>query len=343
MQIARIAHSGPDGPQARVVVASDGEPDRWIDLRAAQAHRLARRGLSRAAALRLAEASVPGSLTATIETGPLFFEAAQAAIEDPPDEAHVASDARLIAPIDPPAYRDFMAFEIHFTSASRRTGTPTPDVLYELPVSYMGSVQAMLGPDDEVPWPAYSQRIDFELELGIVIGATSRNLTPENALESVLGLTVFNDFSARDIQFEEMAGRLGPSKGKHFASSVGPRIVTLDALDPRGLTMTARVNGEQWTSSSSGTILWPIEELVSWASTGENLAAGTLLGTGTVGNGCGLELDRFLEVGDTVELEISGIGTLRNTIGRDAASSWRPEPKHATAAAVTGEPARDGS
>jgi 2-keto-4-pentenoate hydratase/2-oxohepta-3-ene-1,7-dioic acid hydratase in catechol pathway len=327
MQIGRIAHDGPDGPEPRVVVASDAHPDRWIDLRAAQTLRLAKRGVSRAAALRLAEASVPGSLTASIETGPLFFEAANAAIENTEEAALAPAGAKLIAPIDPPAYRDFMAFEIHFTSAGRRTGNPTPDVLYELPVSYMGSVQAMLGPDDEVRWPAYSNKIDFELELGIVIGKASRNLRPENALDSVLGLTVFNDFSARDIQFEEMGGRLGPSKGKHFASAVGPRIVTLDALDPLDLTMTARVNGEEWTSASSGTILWPIEELIAWASTGENLAAGTLLGTGTVGNGCGMELGRFLEVGDEIELEISGIGKLRNQIGRDAESDWRPSPK----------------
>ena len=338
MQIARIAHDGPDGMQARVVVASDAEPERWIDLRTAEALRLARRGVSRTAALRLAAAAVPGSLTATIETGPLFFEAAHAAIADPAEETIVSAGAKLIAPVDPPAYRDFMAFEIHFTLGSRRTGNPTPEVLYDLPVSYMGSVQAMLGPGDEVPWPAYSEKIDFELELGIVIGRGSRNLQPENALESVLGLTVFNDFSARDIQFEEMAGRLGPSKGKHFASAVGPRIVTLDAIDPRALTMSARVNGEVWTTASSGTILWPIEELVAWASTGENLAAGTLIGTGTVGNGCGLELDRYLEVGDTVELEISGIGVLRNTIGRDAESDWRPARKQATEAALTGKP-----
>ncbi|HEY1777237.1 MAG TPA: fumarylacetoacetate hydrolase family protein [Solirubrobacteraceae bacterium] len=336
MQIARIVHDGPDGPSPRVVVASDADPNRWIDLRSSEALRLARRGVSRAAALRLAEASVPGSLTATLDTGPLFFEAAHTAIEEAAEETLVPAGVRLIAPIDPPAYRDFMAFEIHFTSAERRNGTPTPPVLYELPVSYMGSVQAMLGPDQEVAWPAYSHKIDFELELGIVIAKTSRNLKPENALASVLGLTVFNDFSARDIQFEEMGGRLGPSKGKHFASAVGPRIVTLDTLDPRDLTMTARVNGEEWTSSSSGTILWPIEELVAWASTGENLAAGTLLGTGTVGNGCGMELGRFLEVGDQVELEISGIGVLRNTIGRDAASDWRPAPKTPRVVASSG-------
>ena len=336
MQIARIAYEGPDGTEPRVVVASDAHPDRWIDLRKAEAVRLERRGVTRRSAKRIAATSVSGSLTELLELGPLFLEFAAAAIDDVEAETLAPAGARLLAPVDPPAYRDFMAFETHFTSGERRTGNPTPGVLYELPVSYMGSVQAMLGPEDEVAWPAYSNKMDFELELGIVIGKTSRNLRPENALDAVLGVTIFNDFSARDIQFEEMAGRLGPSKGKHFASSVGPRIVTLDAIDIRGLTMTARVNGEQWTTGSSDSILWPVEELVAWASTGENLAAGTLLGTGTVGNGCGMELGRLLEVGDVVELEIGGLGVLRNTIGRDERSDWRPAPKQpaATLAAI---------
>jgi 2-keto-4-pentenoate hydratase/2-oxohepta-3-ene-1,7-dioic acid hydratase in catechol pathway len=327
VQIAITVHHGPDGPEPRVVVASDARPDQFVDLRAAHAHQLAKRGATRPAALRIAAAIVPGSLTAALETGDLFHEIAAAAISEPCEETLVPADAPLMTPVDPPAYRDFMAFEIHFTAGARRTGKPVADVLYELPVSYMGSVAAMLGPGEEVPWPAYSDKIDFELELGIVIGKTARNLRPENALDAVLGLTVFNDFSARDIQFREMEGRLGPSKGKHFASALGPRIVTLDALDPMDLTMTARVNGEQWTSASSGSILWPIEELVAWASTGENLVAGTLLGTGTVGNGCGMELGRFLEVGDEVELEISQIGKLSNRIGRDQTDDWRPSPK----------------
>jgi len=147
----------------------------------------------------------------------------------------------------------------------------------------------------------------------------------------VLGLTVFNDFSARDIQFREMAGGLGPSKGKHFASSVGPRIVTLDAL-PADLRMTARVNGETWSEGSTGTIMWPVAELVAWASAGEALAAGTLLGSGTVGRGCGLELGRRLSPGDVVELEIEGIGVLRNTLG-PRREGWMPDAKRPSVAA----------
>jgi 2-keto-4-pentenoate hydratase/2-oxohepta-3-ene-1,7-dioic acid hydratase in catechol pathway len=327
MHIGRISAEGPDGQEPRVVVASDERPQQWVDLRTAERLRLERGGAESARARELAAALVPGSLTSALEAGNAFFEAIHAALADPAAEAVVAGEPKLIAPVDPPSYRDFMAFEQHFRSGYDRRGAPVPEVLYELPVSYMGSVQAMLGPEDEVPWPAYSEQIDFELELGIVIGRGGRNIAPDRAREHILGLTAFNDFSARDIQFQEMGARLGPSKGKHFASAVGPRIVTLDALDPLNLTMRARVNGEQWAEGSTGTIMWSIEELVAWASTAENLPAGALLGTGTVGGGCGLELGRYLEVGDVVELEIDGIGVLRNRIGRDPDSGWGPEPR----------------
>jgi 2-keto-4-pentenoate hydratase/2-oxohepta-3-ene-1,7-dioic acid hydratase in catechol pathway len=140
----------------------------------------------------------------------------------------------------------------------------------------------------------------------------------------VLGFTVFDDFSARDIQLREMAGNLGPSKGKHFASAVGPCIVTLDEVGAGPLRMTARVNGETWSEGSTASLLWSVEELVAWAAAGEVLAAGTLLGSGTVGRGCGLELDRQLQPGDVVELEIERIGVLRNRLGPRPDRGWMP-------------------
>jgi 2-keto-4-pentenoate hydratase/2-oxohepta-3-ene-1,7-dioic acid hydratase in catechol pathway len=324
MHLARIATETADGVQARVVVAADHAPDRWIDVRAAERLRLMRRGATGAGARRLAETLVPGSLSAALETGGVFIDAALAAAESEDEGALAASPADLLAPIDPIAYRDFMAFEQHFVTAARklRGSAPAP-VLYELPVSYFGNAHAILGPEDEIPWPHYTNHMDYELELGIVVGKPGRDIAPADALDHVLGLTVFNDFSARDIQLREMAGGLGPSKGKHFASAVGPRIVTLDAL-PGALAMTARVNGELWSEGSSGTLMWSIAELVAWASAGEPLVAGTLLGSGTVGGGCGIELDRMLSPGDVVELEIEGIGVLRNTLGTRARDGWTP-------------------
>jgi 2-keto-4-pentenoate hydratase/2-oxohepta-3-ene-1,7-dioic acid hydratase in catechol pathway len=334
LRFARVAHEGPDGLEPRIVVAAP-EADRWIDLRAAQRRRLERAGASAAAAQRLASALAPGSLTAALEAGAPFHEAAERAAQDADPDALAPDGARFLRPIDPPAYRDFMAFEEHFVNASRRFDRAPADVLYEMPVSYFGNVHAIVGPDDEVPWPHYTRAMDYELELGIVIGKAGRDLTPETALDHVLGLVNFNDFSARDIQGVEMTGGLGPSKGKHFGSAVGPWITTLDALDPDDLAMTARVNGETWSEGSTSTLLWSIAELVAWASTGEPLAAGTLLGSGTVGGGCGLELGRSLEPGDVVELEIEGLGVLRNRLGTPPESGWRPEPRERTASGVS--------
>jgi len=327
MHFARVAIETPDGPQARIVVADNGSPERWIDARAAERLRQLRRGATGSGAARLAAALIPGSLSAALEVGEAFLEAARAAAESSDEEAVAAPGARRLPSIDAVAYRDFMAFEEHFVTASRKLRGRDPEpVLYELPVSYFGNAHAILGPEDEIPWPHYSDHMDYELELGIVIGRGGRDMQPDEALAHVLGLTVFNDFSARDIQGREMAAGLGPSKGKHFASAVGPRIVTLDSL-PSALAMTARINGEVWSQGSTGTIMWPIAELIAWASAGEPLMAGTLLGSGTVGGGCGVELGRRLNPGDVVELEIEGIGVLRNRLGVPASEGWMPTPR----------------
>jgi 2-keto-4-pentenoate hydratase/2-oxohepta-3-ene-1,7-dioic acid hydratase in catechol pathway len=324
MQISRVAIDTPDGPDARILVASDDEPDRWVDVRAAERLRQLRRGATNSGATRLAAALVPGSLSAALEGGPAFIEAAEEAAQSEDDQALAPGGTTPLPPIDAVAYRDFMAFEEHFVTANRKLrGRDPAPVLYELPVSYFGNAHAILGPEAEIPWPHYTDHMDYELELGIVIGSGGRDVMPDQALEHVLGLTVFNDFSARDIQAHEMTSGLGPSKGKHFASAVGPRIVTLDAL-PAALAMTARINGEVWSQGSTGAIMWPIAELVAWASAGEPLAAGTLLGSGTVGGGCGVEIGRKLSPGDVVELEIEGIGVLRNRLGTPAPEGWFP-------------------
>ena len=283
--IARTVHEGSDGPEARVVVAAPGT-DGWVDLRRAERLRLERAGATTAGARRLAAALVPPSLSAALGGGAAFEETARAAVADPDPDALIDGEPRFLRPIDPVAYRDFMAFERHFVDALALSGaTPNP-VLYEMPVSYFGNPDSILGPEDEIPWPHYTRRMDFELELGVVLGRGGRDVTPDTALDHVLGVTVFNDFSARDIQLREMGGNLGPSKGKHFGSSVGPWIATLDAVDVENLAMTARVNGETWTESNSGTIMWSLAELVAWAAAGEPIAAGMLLGSGTVGGGC---------------------------------------------------------
>jgi 2-keto-4-pentenoate hydratase/2-oxohepta-3-ene-1,7-dioic acid hydratase in catechol pathway len=168
--------------------------------------------------------------------------------------------------------------------------------------------------------------MDYELELGIVIGRGGRDLTPEVALDHVLGVTALNDFSLREVQLREMSAGLGPSKAKHFATSVGPIIAPLDSLPEGGLTMASRVNGKSWCAANSRDMLWSIAEIVAWASTGEYLAPGTLLGSGTAGGGSGIETGRRLQAGDVVELDVEGVGTLTNRIG-ERGTGWSPTPR----------------
>jgi 2-keto-4-pentenoate hydratase/2-oxohepta-3-ene-1,7-dioic acid hydratase in catechol pathway len=230
---------------------------------------------------------------------------------------------RLAAPLPRPTqFRDSMCFFQHIEQCAFARGVPRdtyqlPDIYRRQPVYYIGNRMNVSAPEQDIAWPRYSQLMDFELELACVIGTQAKNLSPENALEHVFGFTIFNDFSARDAQGREMEGRLGPAKGKHFdgANVFGPCVVTRDEIgDPQRLRMQARVNGETWCDNSSSTMNWSFGQLLAHISADETLYPGEVIGSGTVGNGCGLEHSRFLKDGDVVELEIEKIGVLRNRV-----------------------------
>jgi 2-keto-4-pentenoate hydratase/2-oxohepta-3-ene-1,7-dioic acid hydratase in catechol pathway len=157
--------------------------------------------------------------------------------------------------------------------------------------------------------------MDYELELAIVIGKSGKDIPAEKAGEYIAGYMIMNDFSARDAQMKEMKVGLGPAKGKDFATAFGPWLVTPDEIsDPYNLKMIARVNGEVWSEGNSKTMFRKFTEIIEYASKSERLVAGDVIGSGTVGTGCGFELGKFLNFGDTVELEIENLGTLRNYI-----------------------------
>jgi 2-keto-4-pentenoate hydratase/2-oxohepta-3-ene-1,7-dioic acid hydratase in catechol pathway len=327
MFFSRVAEPSADGPRPRVLVGAGPDGPR-VDLRVAERVRLERGGASAAAAARLAEALVPGSLSAGIAAGEAFLEAARGALAEGDGAGRVEGDLPRLAALDPSGYRDHMIFAEHFSRGYKLRGEPVADVLYELPVAYLGNPDSFIDPGAEVPWPAYTERMDYELELGIVIGREGSNLTPEQADAHVFGFTILNDFSARDIQFKEMRGQLGPCKGKHFACSSGPLVATIDEIDWRsGLRMQARVNGETLCDGNSNEAIFGLDEVVAWASQGETLRPGYLLGSGTVNGGSTIEIDRTLSPGDNIELEIDQLGILQNTLGAPATNGWEPKPR----------------
>jgi 2-keto-4-pentenoate hydratase/2-oxohepta-3-ene-1,7-dioic acid hydratase in catechol pathway len=333
MHLARMRYETPDGPQPRIVASHDPAGG-WVDVRTHERLRLQRAGATPEAAARIAAATVPGSMSAALAGGDAFADAAAAALADTSGDARVDPAGRLTNALDPLAYRDFMCFAEHFSFGYRWQQRPVPEIMYELPVSYFGNPRAFIGPDDEVPWPHYTRRMDYELELGIVIGRPCTNVTPEEALDYVAGLTILNDFSARDIQAREMTGGLGPAKGKHFACGAGPYLVSLDALPWQdGLRMQARVNGETWCDATSAEMIWTIAEIVAWTSQGEQLQPGWLLGSGTCNGGSTIEIGRDLHPGDVVELEIEGLGVLRNRLGQPREGGWWPQPRRPAEAA----------
>ena len=330
MYVARTRFEGPDGAEARIIAAKD--PDQaWIDVRRAERLRLERAGAAPIAARRLAEAAVPGSMTMAIEAGPVFTDALSAALELLRRGDEQIETPCFITPLDPCVYRDFMVFEQHFSFGYRWRNLEVPKVLYEFPVSYIGGIHGFIGPEEEVPWPHYTQHMDYELELGIIIGSRGKDLRPEEARSHVFGFTILNDFSARDIQAREMTAGLGPSKGKHFASGLGPWIATPDEIPASGLRMQARLNGSSVADTSSAQMIWSVDEIVAWASAGEWLAPGMLLGSGTANGGSGIELGKKLSPGDVIELEIERLGRLRNIIGRPA-EGWTPTQRTQPAA-----------
>ena len=253
------------------------------------------------------------------------------------------TQVQLLAPVSRPnSLRDCMAFEGHLINCTRtvvrwklppavtldrwcqrafgRGFLRPPRVWYQRPVYYKGNPDAVVGHDAAVRWPAYTDRLDFELEFGIFIGKRGRDISEEAAADHIAGYAIFNDFSARDVQLSEMQGRLGPAKGKDFDTSnaIGPWLVTRDEIpDARNLTMTARVNGDVWCEANSGDMHYSFEEIIAYISRDETLHPGDFIGAGTAPGGCGLELDRWLQPGDVVELEVERLGTLRNRVVRN--------------------------
>ncbi|WLQ39978.1 fumarylacetoacetate hydrolase family protein [Streptomyces laculatispora] len=257
--------------------------------------------------------------------------AAGAAALDVPAGPHV-SQVRLLPPLRPASVRDFVTFEEHVEGVRRSIDgvAGVPDEWYAAPTFYFTNPHAIYGPRDGIPVPPGSAVLDFELEVGAVIGREGRDLTPERARDHIVGYTVFNDWSARDLQSAEMKVGLGPCKGKDTATTLGPYLVTADELEPHRdaegflrLALTARINGETVGTDLLSNMSWTFEEMTAYASRGTRVVPGDVLGSGTCGNGgclaelwglSGKQTPPPLQPGDTVSLTVEGIGTLTNTV-----------------------------
>jgi 2-keto-4-pentenoate hydratase/2-oxohepta-3-ene-1,7-dioic acid hydratase in catechol pathway len=286
------------------------------------------------------------SMLALIDSGDRALDAARDLFDRHRDEQSFSSSIReteLLAPLpEPRQMRDAMSFPLHIlqgmrgsmlqlareggdlAEVARLQGQPLgelPAVYRERPIYYITNRFSVAGPGAVVRWPRYSRLMDYELELGCVIKGRASNIAVGNARNHIFGFTIYNDFSARDAQRIEMQGRLGPAKGKSFdgGNVIGPWIVTPDEIgNPYDLRMSARVNGEIRCATTSAGMLHSFEDIIAYVSRDETLMPGEFIGSGTVGNGCGLETGRFLEDGDTVELAIENIGTLANVVRRQA-------------------------
>ncbi len=242
-------------------------------------------------------------------------------VESPNGERVVwkREEVKLRAPIPQPRLMvDFSTFEEHVKMSFEKLGMKVPDEWYRLPVGYKMNPYSVIGPDDPIVWPSFTQLLDYELEFGICIGKRGKNILKEEAYDYVLGYTIVNDVSARDMELMELrAMPLGPMKSKDFDSgtAMGPCIVTKDEIkDPHNLKMTARVNDETWSEANTRDMYWKISDLIEHISRDQTIYPGTLLLSGTPGKGCGLHIGKFLKPGDVVELEIEGVGVLRNPV-----------------------------
>jgi len=230
---------------------------------------------------------------------------------------------RFLPPLMPTQYRDCLVFEEHltnsFAAAEKMTGRAfdIPPVWYDQPVYYKGNRFSFIGHEAEVEWPNYANFLDIELELAIVIGKQGKDISKEEAPDYIYGYTILNDVSARDAQMVEMGGQLGPAKGKDFDTGniLGPYILTADEVPhPVALNMEAHVNGERWGGGNSANMHHDFADIIAHISKSETIYPGEVIGSGTVGTGCGLEIGRQLADGDRFDLSIENIGTLSNRI-----------------------------
>jgi fumarylacetoacetate (FAA) hydrolase len=333
----KVAHirerHAPVGAPWRLAAAIDSgnSPGQWLDLEVARRRAVARdaRRAHNSVLYRLPTTTLDDHLARGLRLDALRELVELFEPRDADDDAVLAAGSLSFGPpmLRPPSLRDFYAFEGHVRTMWERRGGEVPDTWYRLPTFYFSNVSEIRGPGDPIWSPAGSAELDYELEIAALIDTPAVDLRAEHAEEAIGGYTIFNDWSARDLQREETVVRLGPAKGKDFASSFGPYLVTPDELAGKrlgtgyDLVMTAEVNGTETSRGRWSDAQFSFGEMLARASADVHLRPGDLIGSGTVGTGCLLEikdatLGRYLEPGDVVTLRIEQLGVLRNPIER---------------------------
>jgi 2-keto-4-pentenoate hydratase/2-oxohepta-3-ene-1,7-dioic acid hydratase in catechol pathway len=260
------------------------------------------------------DAGFDGDMIAFVEAGERALGAARSALSGGP----AVAGARLRAPLRPRSLRDFLTFPEHTRKSREALGLgPVPQLWYEVPAYYKGLPDTVIGPDEEIPWPSYSDQLDQELELACVIGRAGRDIPRGDWRAHVFGWTIWNDMSARDTQSRELPLGMGPGKAKDWDGSnvLGPCIATADECDGIDLAMALWINGELRTRARSSQMYHGFGDLIAYASLGCTLRAGEVIGSGTAPGGAGIETGQYLAPGDLIEMEIEGIGVLRNRVG----------------------------
>ena len=334
MKLVTFAVDTPLGSFERLGAVAEKPRSCIVDLNAACGAWFERKGRSRA----VADALVPADILRFLENGEEALDAAResalfAGNEDRGDGAklidpmgrrvlYAENEIRLLPPVPrPPAFRDFFAFEDHALKGAARRGEPLSPAWYDQPVYYKGNHREFYGPGATVPWPRYTRKLDFEAEIACIVGRRGRDLSPEKAEGHIAGYAILNDFSARDIQKNEMLCRMGPAKGKDFANALGPWLVTADELkNPDELNISVWVNGEKWSSGHSSGRYWSFPTMLSHVSQEETVYPGDILGSGTYAGGCGLDLDRWIKPGDTIEIQADKLGVLKSVVGAPQAA-----------------------
>lgn len=276
-----------------------------------------RNGSARRVGVQLADgihdAGFAGDMVELIES----WDEVRDAVAKHAESSPALPGALLEAPLRPRSLRDFLTFEGHLKNAMTNLGRPIAPEWYTTPAYYKGMPDTVIGPEQEIPWPAYTGKLDHELELAIVIGKTGKDIAREDALGHVFGYTIWNDMSARDVQSQELPIGMGPAKAKDWDGSnvLGPCIATADEIDIADVRLTVRVNGEVWGGDTTAGMHHRVEELIAYASQAQTLYPGEVLGSGTATGGSGVELNRWLKPGDLIEMDAEGIGVLRNRVG----------------------------